>query len=130
MRAVRLVVIVGIVMENMGGVNSPRTFVKGIDFKTLSEFFIAIFFFSSRRRHTRLQGDWSSDVCSSDLDLRAWHDRWYGTHNIVVSGAGDLEPERFAARVGELFANRPDEAPPERPDAPPEIGRASCRERV
>src|SRR5256885_10761431 len=26
------------------------------------------FFFSSRRRHTRLQGDWSSDVCSSDLD--------------------------------------------------------------
>src|SRR5256885_5546681 len=26
-----------------------------------------IFFFSSRRRHTRLQGDWSSDVCSSDL---------------------------------------------------------------
>src|SRR2546426_7786500 len=27
-----------------------------------------VFFFSSRRRHTRLQGDWSSDVCSSDLD--------------------------------------------------------------
>ena len=26
-----------------------------------------IVFFSSRRRHTRLQGDWSSDVCSSDL---------------------------------------------------------------
>src|SRR5688500_6434977 len=26
-------------------------------------------FFSSRRRHTRLQGDWSSDVCSSDLSL-------------------------------------------------------------
>src|SRR5256885_3543995 len=46
------------------------------------------FFFSSRRRHTRLQGDWSSDVCSSDLPglshqadqaggaLRPrWHDR-------------------------------------------------------
>src|SRR2546426_929568 len=28
------------------------------------------FFFSSRRRHTRLQGDWSSDVCSSDLQAR------------------------------------------------------------
>src|SRR5256885_6828851 len=28
---------------------------------------VYIFFFSSRRRHTRLQGDWSSDVCSSDL---------------------------------------------------------------
>src|SRR5688500_19906815 len=27
-------------------------------------------FFSSRRRHTRLQGDWSSDVCSSDLAAR------------------------------------------------------------
>src|SRR5688500_19291925 len=27
------------------------------------------FFFSSRRRHTRLPGDWSSDVCSSDLGV-------------------------------------------------------------
>src|SRR5437867_8502832 len=26
------------------------------------------FFFSSRRRHTRSYGDWSSDVCSSDLE--------------------------------------------------------------
>src|SRR5260370_2473043 len=26
------------------------------------------FFFSSRRRHTRFKCDWSSDVCSSDLD--------------------------------------------------------------
>src|SRR5256885_11846110 len=31
------------------------------------EGFSDVFFFSSRRRHTRLQGDWSSDVCSSDL---------------------------------------------------------------
>src|ERR671910_994960 len=31
---------------------------------------VVVFFFSSRRRHTRLQGDWSSDVCSSDL-------QWY-----------------------------------------------------
>src|SRR5439155_9145396 len=30
--------------------------------------FIVIFFFSSRRRHTRWPRDWSSDVCSSDLD--------------------------------------------------------------
>src|SRR5256885_12435703 len=29
---------------------------------------LCFFFFSSRRRHTRLQGDWSSDVCSSDLE--------------------------------------------------------------
>src|SRR5262249_5349395 len=30
------------------------------------------FFFSSRRRHTRLVSDWSSDVCSSDLRSRSW----------------------------------------------------------
>src|SRR5256886_5732492 len=29
------------------------------------------FFFSSRRRHTRFDCDWSSDVCSSDLGLAA-----------------------------------------------------------
>src|SRR2546421_1821078 len=28
---------------------------------------ISLFFFSSRRRHTRSDRDWSSDVCSSDL---------------------------------------------------------------
>src|SRR5438876_1405647 len=28
---------------------------------------VLLFFFSSRRRHTRWTGDWSSDVCSSDL---------------------------------------------------------------
>src|SRR2546430_11107410 len=28
------------------------------------------FFFSSRRRHTRFDCDWSSDVCSSDLEAR------------------------------------------------------------
>src|SRR3989449_5040985 len=33
-----------------------------------SEFFGFIFFFSSRRRHTRCSRDWSSDVCSSDLN--------------------------------------------------------------
>src|SRR5438093_11459564 len=30
---------------------------------------MVFFFFSSRRRHTRLVSDWSSDVCSSDLTL-------------------------------------------------------------
>src|SRR5690348_15303478 len=30
------------------------------------------FFFSSRRRHTRWTGDWSSDVCSSDLLVRVF----------------------------------------------------------
>src|SRR5256885_11768463 len=34
---------------------------------SIQRWLVFIFFFSSRRRHTRLQGDWSSDVCSSDL---------------------------------------------------------------
>src|SRR5690348_18169965 len=33
----------------------------------LSQQLYFYFFFSSRRRHTRWTGDWSSDVCSSDL---------------------------------------------------------------
>src|SRR5690349_13802256 len=39
------------------------------------------FFFSSRRRHTRSLRDWSSDVCSSDLQIV--------THQIVNPVAGD-----------------------------------------
>src|SRR5438046_9658386 len=34
---------------------------------------IDFFFFSSRRRHTRLVSDWSSDVCSSDLHQASHH---------------------------------------------------------
>src|SRR5256885_3293414 len=40
------------------------------------------FFFSSRRRHTRLQGDWSSDVCSSDLSgssMKSKNKLWLGS---------------------------------------------------
>src|SRR5437764_5152668 len=36
-------------------------------FVCLFVFYFFFFFFSSRRRHTRYIGDWSSDVCSSDL---------------------------------------------------------------
>src|SRR5690242_20952349 len=35
---------------------------------------IYVFFFSSRRRHTRLTCDWSSDVCSSDLQRQRGDD--------------------------------------------------------
>src|SRR3712207_7430970 len=41
-------------------------------------YLIDVFFFSSRRRHTRYWRDWSSDVCSSDLGLpgvAAYEDR-------------------------------------------------------
>src|SRR5690348_17881250 len=40
-----------------------------IDFHHLLNLFFFFFFFSSRRRHTRWTGDWSSDVCSSDLSV-------------------------------------------------------------
>src|SRR6266496_3856948 len=36
--------------------------------------FVLVFFFSSRRRHTRSLRDWSSDVCSSDLALEVSDD--------------------------------------------------------
>src|SRR5690625_7956925 len=35
-----------------------------------------IFFFSSRRRHTRWPRDWSSDVCSSDLTSKSMSQKW------------------------------------------------------
>src|SRR3989454_1642068 len=59
---------------------------------------IVFFFFSSRRRHTRLQGDWSSDVCSSDLQTSLTQRktsrclRWQGlTFNVSLSGKPYLE---------------------------------------
>src|SRR2546427_8246182 len=43
-----------------------------ISYVCFSEFFgVSFFFFSSRRRHTRFDCDWSSDVCSSDLEQTA-----------------------------------------------------------
>src|SRR6266498_4715001 len=49
-----------------------------------------MFFFSSRRRHTRCGRDWSSDVCSSDLG------------STLAKGKPDnpLEVERFEAFAG------------------------------
>src|SRR5579862_4817689 len=42
------------------------------------------FFFSSRRRHTRWNCDWSSDVCSSDLQCIYQH-FYRACHSIVFS---------------------------------------------
>src|SRR5690348_17531843 len=44
-------------------------FVVGLIFVSVVFILFFFFFFSSRRRHTRWTGDWSSDVCSSDLDF-------------------------------------------------------------
>src|SRR5207248_6435095 len=56
-------------------------------------FIFFFFFFSSRRRHTRSYGDWSSDVCSSDL------------HEIIVDGAGDSDHNDFVAQEATVTAS-------------------------
>src|SRR5256885_2462723 len=92
---------------------------------------LCTFFFSSRRRHTRLQGDWSSDVCSSDLCAISGGP--YIDHGEDHNGADavvpvDLyvpgcPPHPFTILDGLLrLLGRIDERS--------EIGRASCRERV
>src|SRR5699024_11317569 len=48
---------------------------------------LCLFFFSSRRRHTRSKRDWSSDVCSSDL--RWWNPaHWTRLTSTVMTGRG------------------------------------------
>src|SRR5204863_6906675 len=56
-------------------------------------FEILIFFFSSRRRHTRSLRDWSSDVCSSDLHDVAQAGR---SPDAVDLGRGSLDQVRLA----------------------------------
>src|SRR2546426_3564335 len=55
-----------------------------------------LFFFSSRRRHTRLQGDWSSDVFSSEIIIR--HTRLQGDWSSDVCSS-DLIHSSNKARV-------------------------------
>src|SRR6266481_8975503 len=45
------------------------------------------FFFSSRRRHTRWNCDWSSDVCSSDLLAKAVRRQHEGGRHVLQLGA-------------------------------------------
>src|SRR5699024_9687448 len=47
---------------------------------------IFVFFFSSRRRHTRSKRDWSSDVCSSDLPNTPLEETMTALHHAVTSG--------------------------------------------
>src|SRR5437867_6966974 len=58
--------------------------------------FDSLFFFSSRRRHTRSYGDWSSDVCSSDLNARG-HDCSENTVATLMKAHGiqAKTPKRF-----------------------------------
>src|SRR5437867_8205573 len=69
------------------------------------------FFFSSRRRHTRSYGDWSSDVCSSDLaDGKTWtvviQDLGNGNFEFKATTEGpgqfaQLKPEDVVLSVGD-----------------------------
>src|SRR5690348_18143174 len=56
-------------------------------------FFFFFFFFSSRRRHTRWTGDWSSDVCSSDLF--AQHPLGLPQRRVMFQYRVMLEPARI-----------------------------------
>src|SRR5438094_5369494 len=79
------------------------------------------FFFSSRRRHTRSYGDWSSDVCSSDLivhiPLRWRHKRRVPFERLKKGDdVDDLLGRQYSgrsprghARVGKEHAGIPDE---------------------
>src|SRR5437762_14076988 len=91
--------------------------------------------FSSRRRHTRYIGDWSSDVCSSDLKVAVIgagsRDEFREEDQLCCAWiARDLLAQGFAAaneRTTEIVRRWQ--------DAPlssflVKIGRASCRERA
>src|SRR5438128_1202651 len=76
--------------------------------------FVFVFFFSSRRRHTRCYRDWSSDVCSSDL---SWSNdgRWIyfasnrtGEFQIWKIPATGGEAERLTSKGGFGPAESPD----------------------
>src|SRR5205085_6226709 len=80
--------------------------------KTLQVGYANHFFFSSRRRHTSFDCDWSSDVCSSDLPvvdmpLGATEDRVTGSINIeraLTAGVKAFEPGLLArANRGFLY---------------------------
>src|SRR5688500_20329688 len=83
------------------------------------------FFFSSRRRHTRLQGDWSSDVCSSDLQPVA-----KGPASVRVLWASRNNPVPVPIPASVLSHSPGEELARSQSAHNGEIGRASCRERV
>src|SRR5206468_11390805 len=79
--------------------------------------FCFFFFFSSRRRHTRSDRDWSSDVCSSDLAVLGGPIGLEERIAILLIGADRAAEHGKQVRAGRI-------------DRGEEIGRASCRERV
>src|SRR2546429_5330381 len=88
---------------------------------------IFLFFFSSRRRHTRCSRDWSSDVCSSDLMALYRH---VDDKNALLDGLVEvlLTEYPLPRSEGEWDERLTVLADGIRDTA--QIGRASCRERV
>src|SRR2546427_348416 len=66
---------------------------------------VAVFFFSSRRRHTRFDCDWSSDVCSSDLEYQA-KELLSGFDVPVPRGGVAYSAEQAVYRAAEIGGDR------------------------
>src|SRR2546421_2402773 len=67
--------------------------------------FFIFFFFSSRRRHTRSDRDWSSDVCSSDLQRSTFNHLGRGAQGAGSGGSTNAawaSRLRHSAHVGDL----------------------------
>src|SRR5256886_9195555 len=94
----------------------------------LEIFKIVFFFFSSRRRHTRFDCDWSSDVCSSDLILSTLPSAGVGALLALTVTGYDLSLVSFIGII--LLMGIVKKNAIMMIDFALEIGRASCRERV
>src|SRR5690606_40862118 len=87
------------------------------------------FFFSSRRRHTRFSRDWSSDVCSSDLDETDERVCRTGCRSQGLRDGGTQGRQERPCRALRADTRGPREGS-QTPAGAAQIGRASCRERV
>src|SRR3712207_8030657 len=67
---------------------------------------LIFFFFSSRRRHTRYWRDWSSDVCSSDLELLDLVQDAYSIGLGETSGEAPIVPTLLVQKDGEVSLHR------------------------
>src|SRR5690606_39735252 len=90
----------------------------------------ALFFFSSRRRHTRFSRDWSSDVCSSDLVFTGFDEFLLHDMDVLlvggrVRGMVPTGQHELEGRV-QMISGKGKVLLP----GLVEIGRASCRERA
>src|SRR6266516_4836431 len=75
-----------------------------------------MFFFSSRRRHTRSYGDWSSDVCSSDLLCQTGVTAYQPTlitspEDELLAALHEVPPQAFGPRIVGVHLEGPFLAP-------------------